>query len=97
MPARPWPPPSGLARERPLERPLNKTGWQPPPAMLYCYIISVRSSSTGSYDASPSWRRAASLAGPRTVPRLRLSAVKRLALAGALIALIWAAALWATS
>jgi len=47
------------------------------------------------YDPPPSWRRPASIAGD-SPSLLRLAVSTRLALAGFVIALIWAAVLWAT-
>jgi len=53
--------------------------------MLYCYIMAHHHHAGAAHPS------------PALSPSLlRLSAPKRLALAGALIALIWVAVLWAT-
>ena len=53
--------------------------------MLYCYIMTHHHHAGATHPS------------PALSPSLlRLSAPKRLALAGALIALIWVAVLWAT-
>jgi hypothetical protein len=60
-------------------------GWWTPVVMLYCYIMAHHHHA-GAAHPSP-------ILSPSL---LRLSASKRLALAGVLIALIWAVVLWAS-
>jgi hypothetical protein len=67
-----------------------RPGWQFSGEMLYCYIIGfagVVMTHHHRAGAHPSSALAPSL--------LRLSAIQRLAIAGFLIMLIWAAAFWA--